>query len=350
MQIHEVTLAKKQLAEAGIGSAIKKAAKSAGGAVKSAYKDAKSLSKVGKDFKLDRVAKRAADAWEDYSAELEQFYGSQPTPTPATATASTKPTTPAPGSRIQTPKGAVNKSADGQWKTDAGEVITNPADVAELERRAKQQITLTAQNKQMSPASGIKEAAPATAPGSIAQRSAARNAPVAPAATPAATSAPATRVDALTAFRNRTDGKYEQALKQFVQKNLLSGLPYTRLQNAQEIDNLIKIMSEPANADSEKQWPYWQQLVKAAALADVLPQNLTQKAATASTASTTQGSPQELRDPVVAAEKQDAGVDPATLAKVGQVLRSKFTGNADDISSTGDPAVDALLLAMGFKP
>jgi len=328
MQIHEITLAKKKLGEAGL------------------------LSKIGRDFKLDRVAKRAANAWEDYSAELEQFYGSQPTPTPATPTASAKPTTPPPGTRIQTPKGAVNKTPDGQWKTDAGEIITNPADVAELERRAKQQITLKAQNKQMSPASGIKEAAPATAPGSIAKRSAVRNAPVTPATAPATSTAPATRVDALTAFRNRTDGKYEQALKQFVQKNLLSGLPYTRLQNAQEIDNLINIMSEPANATAEKQWPYWKQLVKAAALADVLPQNLTAAPSSQKTAApgAVQGTPQELKDPVVAAEKQGAGVDPATLAKVGQVLRSKFTGNADDINSTGDPAVDALLLAMGFKP
>lgn len=87
-------------------------------------------------------------------------------------------------------------------------------------------------------------------------------------------------------------------------------------------------------------------------MADVLPQNLTAAPVTqkATPTGTAQGTPQELRDPVVSAEKQEAGVDPATLAKVGQVLRSKFTGNADDISSTGDPAVDALLLAMGFKP
>ena len=63
-----------------------------------------------------------------------------------------------------------------------------------------------------------------------------------------------------------------------------------------------------------------------------------------------QGSPEELKQPVVQAEKSDAGVDPATLAKVGAVLRAKFTGNNDDIGSTGDPAVDALLMAMGFRP
>ena len=72
---------------------------------------------------------------------------------------------------------------------------------------------------------------------------------------------------ALAAFRDRSDGKYEAYLKAFVQKNLLSGLGFRGLVNQQEIDNAIKAIAAPANADPAKQKPLWTDLVRACALA-----------------------------------------------------------------------------------
>ena len=47
-------------------------------------------------------------------------------------------------------------------------------------------------------------------------------------------------------------------------------------------------------------------------------------------------------------EKVKANVDEPTLAAVGAVLRQNYQLDPS-IRSTGDDAVDALLLAMGFK-
>ena len=58
--------------------------------------------------------------------------------------------------------------------------------------------------------------------------------------------------------------------------------------------------------------------------------------------------PQQLVPDVQQVEKSKANVDERTLAAVGAVLRQNFQLDTS-ISSTGDDAVDALLLAMGFK-
>jgi len=350
MQIHELTYSKK--INEGIVDAFKVALSQDPAIDGLNYKQAKKYletSKLTKD-----IAKKAQQAWEVYAKQLEQFASTSPVAqpgqaaTPATAKP-VAPTTPAPGTRIATPGGTVNKTPDGQWKTDAGEVITNPKDVAELERRSKQQITLTAQNKQMSPASGIKEAAPAVAPGGIAKRSATRNAPVAPAATPVATpAAPATRVDSLTAFRNRTDGRYQQALKSFVQKNLLSGMPYNRLANANEIDQIIKSISAP-NPDPAKQTELWQQLAQAAAVAYTIPQSAGGlEDPKAGNVAPEQGEPVDPTT-LAAAIKNKANIDATGLSNIGKTVRADFTGNESQIKSTGNPAVDTLLKSMGFS-
>jgi len=86
-----------------------------------------------------------------------------PSDDPAVAPESDKPTStvatppPKPGTRIQTSAGPVDKGIDGRWRTIDNEIIVNLQDIRELERRARKQIRLAAQNKQMSPASGIKE-------------------------------------------------------------------------------------------------------------------------------------------------------------------------------------------------
>jgi hypothetical protein len=72
---------------------------------------------------------------------------------------------------------------------------------------------------------------------------------------------------ALDAFRDRSDGKYEQYLTAFVQKNLLAGMGFKGLVNQGEISNAIKAIAAPANADAAKQRPLWNDLVRACALA-----------------------------------------------------------------------------------
>ena len=58
--------------------------------------------------------------------------------------------------------------------------------------------------------------------------------------------------------------------------------------------------------------------------------------------------PQQMVPDVQQVEKVKANVDEPTLAAVGAVLRQNYQLDPS-IRSTGDDAVDALLLAMGFK-
>lgn len=373
MQIHELTQAKKldQDITEGVFDTLKAAATWLPG---ESFAQAKA--KVKNDAGVAKVAKKAQSAWQSYEQQLQKSIAQQPakptnapgapdafTPAGAAKKPGTTGTTGTPG--IFTPAGAakttssgisvktdagnVVKGADGKWKSAQGE-ITVPADIAELERRAKKQATLAAQNKQMSAASGIKEAVAATtSPGGIAIPAGAKTAaPAAPAATP--TAAPAQPAGALDAYKKRTDGRYEQALKAFVQQNLLAGMPYARLQNAQEIDQLIKAMSQPQNSDPKVQAPLWQQLALQAGVAAVVPQSAggagpEPKAGQGSGDDTQSQSARELVEPVQQTMKK---ADITTLAKTGQVLRSGFTDNETAIRSTGNPGVDAMLLAMGF--
>lgn len=355
MQIHELT--QPQLDE-GLLDLGKKAAGSVANFGRQVAGDVAGVAQGARDFAqqassdrntarqektMDKLAAKAAETWNSYVKQLEKSREDAP------PVAVAVPAAPAPQQQPTVKAGhlTVTKGADGKWVDNSGREIVVPADVAELEKRWKQQELLKAQNKQMSPASGIKEAGPG-----IAARAQQRNAPSATPA-PAASAQPAgtakKTISALDAFRQRKDKVYVTALKQFVQKNLLSGQPYSRLQNADVIDNLITTMARPDMADPAKQLPYWRKLVQQAAVADVLPQSAGASSAPADTTGSDQGTPQELVQPVTQAEKGE-GVDPAILAKAGAVLRNKFTGNKDDVSSTGDPAVDALLIAMGFKP
>lgn len=323
MQIHELTQFKRL--DEGIVDALKVALNNDPAIDGMNYKQAKQYLATSKATKA--IAQKAQQAWEVYARQLEQFASTSPVQQPAvaTATATAKATpAPAPGTQIQTSQGPVNKTPDGQWKTAAGVTITDPADVAELERRSKQQITIAGQNKQMSKASGIKEDAP---------------------------TAPAATTNSLTAFKNRTDGRYQQALKAFVQKNLLSGMPYNRLANAQEIDQIIKNISAPG-LDPSKAAELWQQLALAAAVTYTVPQSSGGLEAPA----TPGGAEKEKTttdtvDPgtLAAAIKNKANVDAAALANIGRTVRADFADNEDQIKSTGNPAVDALLQSMGFS-
>ena len=149
---------------------------------------------------------------------------------------------------------------------------------------------------------------------------------------------------------------YENALKAFVQKNMLSGMQYSRLQNASQIDGLIKKLVDPANDSASAQTDLWNKLTLAASVSQQAP------AASASQQQASQASGQQqaggqqqaaggedantLKQPVA----QSLGKNLQAAAAAGAAIRSNYTNNATSIGSTGVPAVDAMLMNMGFDP
>ena len=73
----------------------------------------------------------------------------------------------------------------------------------------------------------------------------------------------------LDQFKKRRNKTYENALRAFVQKNLLAGLPYDRLMNRAQIEALIKTMSLPGNSSPTVQTPLWQQMAQATSVSQV---------------------------------------------------------------------------------
>lgn len=147
---------------------------------------------------------------------------------------------------------------------------------------------------------------------------------------------------------------WEQALKAFVQKNMLSGMQYSRLQNAQQIDGLIKQIVDPANDTATAQKDLWNQLVLASSVAQHAPAQAagSQPASDGTSQATPAASGTEdantLKDAIQPILKQ-MGQD-KNVATIGAAIRKGFTNNSDQINSTGVPAVDAMLMTMGFKP
>ena len=145
---------------------------------------------------------------------------------------------------------------------------------------------------------------------------------------------------------------YEQALKAFVQKNMLAGMQYSRLQNVAQIDDLIKQMVEPANDTAAKQKELWQKLTLASTVAQQNPAGSGTPADQATDPNKTPGTgggtedAETLKQPVA----QSLGKNLQAAAAAGAEIRSKYTNNATSIGSTGVPAVDAMLMNMGFNP
>ena len=151
---------------------------------------------------------------------------------------------------------------------------------------------------------------------------------------------------------------FENALKAFVQKNMLSGMQYSRLQNASQIDSLIKQMVDPTNDSASAQTDLWNKLTLAASIAQHAPAGGSQQAQQgggqqpAAGGSQTQAAGGETAEELQGTIAQAlSGLGQDKNAKtVGQLVRKNFTNNAVDISSTGVPAVDAMLINMGFRP
>ena len=155
---------------------------------------------------------------------------------------------------------------------------------------------------------------------------------------------------------------YEQALKAFVQKNMLAGMQYSRLQNASQIDDLIKQLVDPANDSASAQKDLWNKLTLAASVAQHNPagspagqqtsaqQTSAQQPSQQSTAQQPAGG--ETADELQAtiAQALQAYKQDKNASTIGQLVKKNFADNSSSIRSTGVPAVDAMLLNMGFKP
>jgi hypothetical protein len=163
---------------------------------------------------------------------------------------------------------------------------------------------------------------------------------------------------AKTAFQQRTDGKYENALRAFVQKNMLPKyVRYNNLSNAQDIDDLIKEISA-ANTAPAKQTQLWNQLTQQSAMAQTAPEALsTSPGGTATPAAAPVAKPTAA--PVAKPTAAPVAVNPADILNItdslgikdqmlknlGLALRQVDTAN---VGTTGNAAVDELLKAMGL--
>jgi len=337
MQIHELTTGSKKnpIAE-GLWDTLKTTA-----AWKPGETFAQAKARVRNDSAVASIAKKAQSAWQAYEQQLQQYVAKLPPPQQAKTPPTTTPQGVAPGRRIQVPYQAPGQTTPSYyyktsagWTNELGQAVTDPKSIQGLEAAATKtgreqpdpnyvapQDTTKKTTKKSS--RSIKTVAEQVAPGS-----------------------------ALDAYQKRTDGRYEQALKAFVQKNLLSGMPYSRLANAAEIDQIIKTMSQPQNADPGKQQPLWQTLALAAAVAQTMPQSaggLAPNSAADGGQQTGQDqSAQELVEPIKQGLVKNQ-ISPDTLTKAGEIIIRDYANGERTIRSTGNPNVDALLLNMGFK-
>jgi hypothetical protein len=162
---------------------------------------------------------------------------------------------------------------------------------------------------------------------------------------------------AKTVFQQRTDGKYENALRAFVQKNMLPKyVRYNNLSNARDIDDLIKEISA-ANTAPAKQTQLWNQLTQQSAMAQTAPEALS--AAPTGTATPAAAPVAKPTAAPAAATTTPTAVNPADILNItaslgikdqmlknlGQALRQVDTAN---VGTTGNAAVDELLKAMGL--
>jgi len=207
-----------------------------------------------------------------------------------------------------------------QWAKSQGGVYTAPG-------RAKPPAQATA--------------APATAP---------------KAAAPTPATAPQYRNNTVTVIEGITPDTllpgYEQALKAFVQKNLLSGMQYSRLQNVAQIDQLIASIVDPQNDTPAAQNKLWNQLALASSVAQKTPGDYNPAAAppagqTRQTGQPTQQPPAAVNDINAIMAGIGVTINPRQLKMLGQAMQQD--SGITEIHSNGDPLLDALLKMMGYR-
>ena len=165
-----------------------------------------------------------------------------------------------------------------------------------------------------------------------------------------------TQMLANKAFGNRTDGTFEKALLAFTQKNLLGGAYLPNLTNKDEILELVKEISAPG-VTPEQEKELFTQLVTQGTLAQNIAAGTSSQAqsaggSTGNQLTTGQQTGSDAHSMVagiqqVLASPAGGQISPNQLRHIGTVVTSGFAGTPI-INSTGNPGVDALLLAMGF--
>ena len=180
----------------------------------------------------------------------------------------------------------------------------------------------------------------------------------------------------LQAFDNRTDGVYEKNLLAFVQKNLLGGAYLPNLTNKDEILALVKQLSAPTISNPATTPPATippNQLTEALSPAQekelftqlvtqgTLAQNVAAGAGEQHPGNQPPGNQPPGNQPPggdarsmvqglqqVLASPTGGQISAAQLQHIGKVVTAGFAGTPN-IKSTGNPGVDALLIAMGFQ-
>jgi len=165
-------------------------------------------------------------------------------------------------------------------------------------------------------------------------------------------------------FDDRRDGKYEDALRAFIQKNLFTGLPYARLTNLSEIETIIDELVKPLPPGStlNSQGNLWAKLAQTAAVSQIVaqatpaknptgPQGITNPNAPGYAKGTQQpaGDDPAILMPQVVAALGQAGVQKGSLPAMGKVATAFDPNQTTTLASTGNVGVDAMLLAMGFQ-
>ena len=185
----------------------------------------------------------------------------------------------------------------------------------------------------------------------------------------------------LQAFDNRTDDLYKKSLTAFVQKNLLGGAYMPNLTNKTDILTLIDKLSEPKPVKSSTGGtitptatglthtanPANPNIVKEAldpaTEKDLFTQLVAQGTLSQTVAATGQKEKEDNTKPGTNADTGDArshlsdilkifgqlNIEPGQLKAAGQVITGAAGEAGPNVRSTGNPAVDAMLIAMGFQ-
>jgi hypothetical protein len=143
----------------------------------------------------------------------------------------------------------------------------------------------------------------------------------------------------------------ETNLRAWIQKNLLGNLAYQydSLTNKNEIEEMIKSIADPRNADGGKQTQLWTQLIKTlgvaqagggAAAAGNAPAGKGRKTAPGAGLAPT-ANPGDIAKAV-----QASGITPAVYQNMAAVVQGAAA--TKQIKGTGNPGVDAFLKSLGF--
>ena len=143
----------------------------------------------------------------------------------------------------------------------------------------------------------------------------------------------------------------ETNLRAWVQKNLLGNLAYQydQLTNKNEIEDMIKSIADPRNADAGRQTQLWTQLVKTLGVAQVGGGAAAAGAAPKGrkTAPGAGGGLAPVANPGdIAKAVQASGITPAVYQNMAAVVQGAAA--TKQIKGTGNPGVDAFLKSLGF--